>query len=173
MLPLLKHSLLTSSSDTLCYQNSSSPYACPGTTICTSNYQYCPYLSNWCTLDAPYSCSNQTCVSSMDQCCYEDNALWCARDNSCVTDPNACCETDSSTPIYCEATGMCVANQYECCSNYYATSSSTFSLKKCTYEPKCAVADNSTYCFTPTMTALAVSSSNFSYQCDNSGTFVQ
>jgi hypothetical protein len=54
-----------------CYSQASTPYLCPNTQVCTSNYNQCTWInSTSCNSTAPYKCKSGNCVSNMStQCC--------------------------------------------------------------------------------------------------------
>jgi len=98
-----------------CFTNSGKDkYRCPGTQTCTSNYHFCPYLDKICTDTAsPFRCFNTSglCVSDMStQCC--ETGVFCPHLRKCVATAADCCSLNSTTPIYCSATGSCVSHAH-------------------------------------------------------------
>jgi len=149
----------------------SSPFRCPKTDTCTSNYQYCSLLDFTSCSDeeTPFKCfeSSTTCVKDVEsECC--DEGVFCPHSRTCVASETECCSTNSETPIFCVETQTCVAHDYECCSNYLI--GSTFfaaPMVKCSDENKCVPWDSSSYCFQSY--DVGCSDPEFSHFCANEG----
>ena len=160
------HQLSQSAASAWCIDNPDGKvYNCPQSTICTSNYAFCPYASDLCPSHSPFKCANNVCAGDPSSDCCELGTYWCPHTNQCVTTKQACCTLDPLTPIFCEETQTCVSFEYECCSNFrsYVTENT---MVKCSYENKCAPLDSVEFCFVPFDAGCKGDSA---YQCPRDG----
>ena len=98
--------LANSTNGPYCFSNveNGTPYRCAGTSVCTSNYQFCPFVDgSICPVEKPFRCfSDQSqCSANMAADCCPAGKFFCPHSRSCVNSSNDCCSLNPDTPVYC------------------------------------------------------------------------